>query len=464
MEPSFQEISAADVSKLYAEIAPAISPVTLSPGDTLVEATGLPFYEDFKLYALTDLRLPTQNVHYVLYKPGFASLLDGTEESIYKVNRQASMRLDGERLAHYVEFFFSFVERLGDRFAIVKELEDIDLVPDATDREKLEVAAELMPVTCNGADGDGLLSLTCTLLSGDELFRSDILVAPLEMDVPDPKSGSSEHLAAGQVKMARTELLLWGLKVLDDELDEDEEDYDGEDSDSDNPVPVYCDIPPLKGLVFHDIEGEEADSLLEEIAPEIEPIVLPSDKTVIRAADLPFYDEYKLYELTDTTIPSPNIVHILYKPGSVMPMNGTNEPIYRTNDLAPIRLEEDTLLPYAKFFFHYVRGELGQFNIVEKPEDVVWLPEAKATEKAKVNAQLMDVTYKGIDADDLHSLTGTVIFRNALFRTDIKIAPGEMDAPDHETGGTEHFTLGQLKLTDEELLLEELHVAVDANV
>ncbi|MGC8493460.1 MAG: hypothetical protein ACP5SH_17175 [Syntrophobacteraceae bacterium] len=463
IEQDFLEVSSGDTPKLIAEIAPAISPVVLSPNDTLVEVAKLPFYGDFKLYALTDLRLSTQNVHYVLYKPGFASLLDGTEESISRVNERASLKFDADTLPAYVEFFFAFVDRLGDRFTIVKELEDVELLPDATEKEKSEVAAELMPVACKGAGDDGLFSLTCTLLSRDELFRTEIKVAPREMDVPDPKSGASEHMTAGQVKMARTELLLWGLKVSDEELEEVVEDYSDDDSETGNCTAAFCDTLPLDGLAFREISGEEANSLLEEIASEIEPITLPGDKTSIRAADLSFYDEYKLYEFTDPTISSPNILNVLYKPGSVIPMNGTNEPVYTTNELAPVRLEPDTFISYVKFFFHYVYGELGRFKIVEKPEDVVWLPKAKSKEKEKVNAKLMPLTYNGVDSGGLHTFTGTVLFRNALFRTDIKVAPEEMDAPDHELGGMEHFTIGQLKLTGEDLLFEDLHVPVDSN-
>ncbi|MDD5587051.1 MAG: hypothetical protein PHY92_08895, partial [Alphaproteobacteria bacterium] len=119
------------------------------------------------------------------------------------------------------------------------------------------------------------------------------------------------------------------------------------------------------------------------------------------------------------------------------------------------------LVPYSRFFFHYVRGQLGRFIIVETPEDVVWLPEANEKEKAEVAANLMPVTYKGIGRDNLFTMTCTVVFKNALFRTDIKVAPYEMDVYDPEMGAPEHFTIGQMKLTNEELLLEELNVPID---
>ena len=142
-------------------------------------------------------------------------------------------------------------------------------------------------------------------------------------------------------------------------------------------------------------------------------------------------------------------------------MNWTNEPIYSVNERAPIKIDRKTCLPYARFFFHYVRGQLGRFIIVEKPEEVVWLPNATEKEKADVNSRLMPITYKGIGRDNLITLTATVVFKNALFKTDIKIAPFEMDVFDAEINAPEHFTIGQMKLTNEDLLLEDLNIPVD---
>jgi hypothetical protein len=217
----------------------------------------------------------------------------------------------------------------------------------------------------------------------------------------------------------------------------------------------------MKDLVFEALSPEATKELLAAIAPEILPIKLPVDKTLVQAAALPFYPEHKFYALTDMTLPPPNVRYMLYKAGDINLMNWTNEPIYLVNEKAPIKLDRKTLVPYAKFFFHYVRGQLGRFIIVETPEDVVWLPEANDKEKADVAANLMPVTYKGIGRDNLFTMTCTVVFKNALFRTDIKVAPYEMDVYDPELGAPEHFTIGQMKLTNEELLLEELNVPID---
>jgi hypothetical protein len=217
----------------------------------------------------------------------------------------------------------------------------------------------------------------------------------------------------------------------------------------------------MNDLVFESLSPDAARAFLQEIARDLLPISVPMDKTLVQTAALPFYEEYKLYALTDMSLPPPNVRYLLHKPGDLNIMNWTNEPIYSVNEKAPIKLERKSLIPYAKFFFHFVRGQLGRFIIVEKPEDVVWLDNANDKEKADVAAQLMDVKYKGIGRDNLFTLTATVVFKNALFRTDIKIAPYETEVYDPEVGAPEKFTIGQMKLTNEELLLEELNIPVE---
>lgn len=217
----------------------------------------------------------------------------------------------------------------------------------------------------------------------------------------------------------------------------------------------------MEDLNFTALAPDEARSFLALIAHDMLPVSVPHDKTLVEVATLPFYEDYKLYALTDMTLPAPNVRYLLYKPGDVVIMNWTNEPLYDVNEKAPIKLDRKSLVTYAKFFFHYVRGQLGRFIIVEKPEDVVWLENATDEEKAKVAEHLKPVAYKGIGRDNLFTLTAIVVFKNALFKTDIKVAPYEMDVFDAEAGVPEHFTIGQMKLTNEELLLEDLNVPID---
>ena len=214
-------------------------------------------------------------------------------------------------------------------------------------------------------------------------------------------------------------------------------------------------------LKFLTLSDDDAANIVAATASDWAPIKMSPDKTMVQVADLSFFDDYKLYALSDANLPAPNTRYMLYKPGDASIMNWTNEPIYSVNERAPIKVDRKTCISYAKFFFHFVRGQLGRFIIVEKPDEVVWLTNATDKEKADVAERLMPVTYKGIGRDNLITLTASVVFKNALFKTDIKIAPLELDVFDPDIGAPEHFTIGQMKLTNEDLLLEDLNIPVD---
>src|ERR1700682_2603355 len=100
------------------------------------------------------------------------------------------------------------------------------------------------------------------------------------------------------------------------------------------PTETAANFSPAK---FNTLEAAATQNLLTEIASDLAPVKLPPDKTTVQVADLPFYDEFKFYALSDTTLPKPNTRFMLYKPGDVSLMNWTNEPIYSVNERAPIK-------------------------------------------------------------------------------------------------------------------------------
>lgn len=196
----------------------------------------------------------------------------------------------------------------------------------------------------------------------------------------------------------------------------------------------------MKELKLEALEAEAAAAIIAETKSLLEAKNMDLGALELRVASLPWYDEYKFYILQDHE----QTRYMLHKTGDTEMMNWTNEIIYRVNDKAPIKLDRKNVILYSKFFFHYVRGQLGRFILVEKPDDVAWLDNANAEEMQKVNDRLMPVTYKGIGRDNRYLLTASVVFKNALFKTNIRVASD-----------------GLMELTDEELLLEDLNVPID---
>ncbi len=140
-------------------------------------------------------------------------------------------------------------------------------------------------------------------------------------------------------------------------------------------------------------------------------------------------------------------------------LDGTNEPIYAYNEANGATLAGAAAFDYLRFFFHFVRGRLGCFHIVENIGDSLWCPDTPDSIKTEVAAILMPLTARGAHRSGLLRYTATVVFKNALFKTDIYLAPRPVDnaiLPGDDA--QQHFSLGQAALHGEDLLMEDLPV------
>ncbi|GAB7080131.1 hypothetical protein [Megalodesulfovibrio paquesii] len=244
----------------------------------------------------------------------------------------------------------------------------------------------------------------------------------------------------------------------------------------------------MHDLTFSPLAPEDTAALVDRCAPLLDDLVLRPEAPVL-AASPSFYPGCRLLavpvaavmpeaaeaadgmearedaEVLEALQATPRVVHLLLGPdgmeGEATLLDWTNAPIYAFNERLPIRLEPATLPSYVKFFFHFVRGQLGAFNIVERPEDITWLPQATQADKDAVHERLIPLTFHGLDEDNFYRFTATVLFKDALFRTDIVVAPMPMELYNEELGAPEPFTLGQLALRDEDVLLEDLPVPPD---
>ncbi len=187
------------------------------------------------------------------------------------------------------------------------------------------------------------------------------------------------------------------------------------------------------------------------------------DQIRLQTAKLDFYqasgtNAYKLSHLTEN---APNQYLFFANDKEIHWHDYTNQAIYNINATTGIHFDSpEMMMAYAKFFFHYVRGQLGRFVVVENANEVPWLASATDIDKLKLTNLVEPIIYQGKKADGREYLTATVIFKTALFKTDIAIALTEMpiQRQDDYTIYEETHCPGQLELLNEELLVEDLPI------
>ena len=192
------------------------------------------------------------------------------------------------------------------------------------------------------------------------------------------------------------------------------------------------------------LDAETAARVLSDINPHLEPVPFSQESTTIRSQKLPFYKDYSFFELTDLSAIPGARKYAIYKPGDVNVINWTNQAIYDTNEKAPVRLDENSVVDYVRFFFSYVRGRHGRFLIIETIDDIKWQIEPPLQGRKVMQEMLEPVHLTGQDKDGTFNLNAYMVFKDSLFKTKIHVKKD-----------------GLVSMSDEELKIEGMPVLQD---
>jgi hypothetical protein len=195
---------------------------------------------------------------------------------------------------------------------------------------------------------------------------------------------------------------------------------------------------------FEKLELEEVATLLDQLNPKFEGAQFDPVETTIMAQDIPFYPGYRLLDIADYSVMPAAQRFVVHGAGRVAILNFTNEPIYKLNQEAPIKLNEETVSDYVRFFFTYVRGRHGRFLISESVDDINWREEPPPAARKAIGKMLKPVIVKSKSKDGTFHMEACMMFKDSLFKSDVNVSPA-----------------GFVSLTDEELLVEDMPVLDD---
>lgn len=196
--------------------------------------------------------------------------------------------------------------------------------------------------------------------------------------------------------------------------------------------------------VFVKLDRLELETALEEIGPALEGVRFKPGSLVAMGQDLTFYPGYRFLDLADHDSLPPKRRFVVYKPGHVVVLNWTNEPIYALNEKAPVSLDDVKVVDYVRFFFTYVRGRHGRFIITEAVDDINWKEDPPPAARKAIGKMLEPVRVTGIDADGTYNLLARMMFKDSLFKSNVHVKPD-----------------GLVSLSGEELLIEDMPVLDD---
>jgi len=195
---------------------------------------------------------------------------------------------------------------------------------------------------------------------------------------------------------------------------------------------------------FAKIDEQETADLLRDINPVLQGGGFDPASATVLGQDLAFYPGWRFLDVADySSIPALRRF-VVHRAGQAVVLDSTNGPIYELNRIAPIALDEDNVADYVRFFFTYVRGRHGRFIITENPDDVAWREEPPPAARKAISQMLTPARVTGADSEGRFMLSVCMMFRDSLFRTEVRVRPD-----------------GAVSLENEELLIEDMPVLDD---
>lgn len=391
-----------------------------SLGIVKVREAELPFYDGARFYEFSATTTPGAKAEYVLCGEGrgedTAIVIDGSAEAIRRANSLGNLKLSRDNVLEYVKFYFACIAGRDGSCNVIETFEP----PDSMDEEVktgYEVLKRIIPPVISVAASDteflvetGLLikgSIFATEIGitarGDVQIRSEMQIFPVshhfngaKPSLPHFESDNAirNHIAGSVGRPQETRIAL----------------------------PADFRAEQAKFLEWREIAGAELENRVMPIIKVVDP---EFTGTIARAlkTDLAFYDNVDLIALSPQA-GGPDRFYPLSWEYAVAcpPLDGTNVGIYRLNEAFALKTEPEMIRLYVRFFFHFVIGRHGFFHIVDRAEDIVWQPDASAADKARIASLLRPLTYLGLDRSGLHYLSASVVFKNALARTNIRVA------------------------------------------
>ncbi len=167
---------------------------------------------------------------------------------------------------------------------------------------------------------------------------------------------------------------------------------------------------------WNEVEGDELAGFLDQINPIDGKYRTSPASTRVAWRTLPFYETVALIRVQDPNwVNKKMTIYYLTDQGNLFRLNGTSPPIHEVNNKAPIKINEDNVLEYLKFFCFFVRGDEGPFYVAEDMSDPNLPEDMDATTKSVIEGTIRPSSFEGMNEQGLFLCDAVVFYSNALF-------------------------------------------------
>ncbi|MAQ70748.1 MAG: hypothetical protein CL565_00995 [Alphaproteobacteria bacterium] len=195
------------------------------------------------------------------------------------------------------------------------------------------------------------------------------------------------------------------------------------------------------------VTGEELEGFLSQVNPIDQKLTVSPSTATVEWRQLPWYDSVAMIRVRDESWTQNSLtIYYLTDAGTLYRLNGTSPPIHDINAKAPIKITDDNVLEYLRFFCFFVRGEEGPFLIAEDLNNPN-MPPMDEKMKTVIGGAIRPASFEGKNEQGHWLCDAVVFYSNALFIANFAVHP-----------------TGMIEMLDDEPIAADLTVRVDKPV
>ena len=178
MQIDWKPLARADMAKGLSQLQKLLGDVMPTNGDFRLRRAALAFYPNLTFYEVTDQahNPPRQLYALINTEKEEVTVLDMTNQPVYKLNNEGNLVLNEQTAIPYTAFFFSCV---AGPYGLMPVIEKLDLPqgqePDPETAEALEGVKDVIPPRVMGEE-EGGYRVGAALLFQGAVFRTEIVI------------------------------------------------------------------------------------------------------------------------------------------------------------------------------------------------------------------------------------------------------------------------------------------------
>lgn len=168
----------------------------------------------------------------------------------------------------------------------------------------------------------------------------------------------------------------------------------------------------------------ESQAVLDKIRSADDPMFFSGSMTEVQCAELPFYDKFLLYRVTNfATMPSFTMEYV-GDGNSFYVLDGSADPIYFANKQSPLELNKRNIAAYLDFFFSHVAGPDGDVYLITDPDKAPFMTSLDESAKARIREKFVPLKINYQAASDKFIIDCTLYYNGGLVSASVAVENG----------------------------------------